>query len=306
MSPNNDTFPFSLGDIAGWITRNKNGTTIRYDLVTPEQVRKESATAGKAYQSGNNWFSTIGSKKSFSQWCNHAPEPGVTPALFTADGISLWIGDGPGCKKHTTQFDVCIDGGNALDIPRSQDFTTLYGDPELSAALGAHVTPSTDHNPYPGVRILKIRWFDRAAAPVEPSFWPALLEELKKERDSRGLSLDSSDPLRVMTICQGGHGRSGSAAACLMMCMTDYTPLDALTHIRAIHCARAIESKEQHLYLNKMAAYLGRTQNALEAEGVKSFKDRMLASKSEFMVPFHPLLKAGKGALVSEREETFC
>jgi hypothetical protein len=89
------------------------------------------------------------------------------------------------------------------------------------------------------------------------------------------------------------------------MCLTDYTPLDALTHIRALHCARAIESKEQHAYLNTLGTYLKREPDAMDAEEVKSFKERFLSLDNPYAEPYKDRVRGGKGALVAEREAGF-
>jgi protein-tyrosine phosphatase len=286
-------FPFSLDDIQAWIIRRKDGTVVRYNLVNADSVTK---LASKPKTIWNN-------TTSYSNWCDHEPWPQKQAPIFEHDGIGLWIADAPGARKTYKEFDVAIDGGSVLTVPGEHDLPNIYGDPKFRSALLRHVysTQNVDEEST-ATRIIKLRWFDRAAPPVYPSFWPALLKELQKLRDKT-----PDKKLKVLTICQGGHGRSGSALALLTMCMTDYSPLDALTHIRALHCARAIESKEQHLYLNQVAALLGREENALEAEGVSSFKQRFLDSANKFMEPYKERLRQGAGSTteVSDRGGTF-
>ena len=77
----------------------------------------------------------------------------------------------------------------------------------------------------------------------------------------------------------------------LMMCMTSYTPLEAISHLRAIHCARAIESVVQHNYLNELGGLLGRPADALEAEKVKDFKTHFLSLTNTFAAPYQARLK---------------
>lgn len=291
----NETFPFSLDDIAAWIIRKKDGTVTRYNVVSAEAMKLSSE---KSKRSSTSTSINLGYsvKKSYSDWCSHLPNP-TDPPIFSNGRINLFIADAPGARKAADLFDVAIDGGGVLTIEGEYDLPFTYGDPKLVRALSSHVIRSqNEKKETSSVKILKIRWIDRGAPPVYPSFWPALLEELYKLQEKKG------SPLNVLTICQGGHGRSGSALVALMMCMTDYTPLDALTHIRALHCARAIESKEQHLYLNLLAKELGRDENALEAEGVPSFKARFLAMDSPVAAPYKARVEAGKGAGDRERE----
>lgn len=282
-------FPFGIEDISAWIIRRKDGTVVRYSMVDQAKLttfKSESVTRTVTHypkQSG------------FSEWCNHTPDPKNLP-IFSNGKINLFIADASGARKNAHLFDVAIDGGGVLTVPGEYDLPLTYGDPKLVGALGRHVySPGKAVHDPASTKVLKIRWNDRAAPPVYPSFWPALLKELEK------LQSKMERPLDVLTICQGGHGRSGSALVALMMCMTDYTPLDALTHIRALHCARAIESKEQHVYLNLVAKELGREENALEAEKVTSFKERFLTLEG-VSEDYKSRVRANQGAGDRQRE----
>jgi hypothetical protein len=309
VTEQNDKFPFQLSDVVGWMVRHKNGVTVKFNLVSAEDIKKQ-ATGIQVFKPGGSTYKWPSQgRASYSAWCNHEPHPnnGDLP-IFQSEGIALWIGDIMGAPKSQREFDFCIDGGNVLTIPGEHDLPVLYGDPALSRNLARFLQnpPKKADHDAGGPRILKIRWYDRAAPPVKPEFWASLLKELRTERDKRGMG--DKDPLRVMTICQGGHGRSGSAAAALMMHLSDYTPLDALTHIRAMHCPRAIESKVQHEYLDTVAAALGRTQDALEAENVPSFKDRLLTMKSDYAKTAQERLKKDRsaGAVREDRDGAFC
>jgi protein-tyrosine phosphatase len=299
-----ESFPFELNDIKAWIIRRKDGTVVRYNLVPKGEVKSTSLNKPIIkYPSSSKGYSSGG----FSAWCNHTPST-LNPPIFTNGRVSLWIADAPGARKSYEEFDVCIDGGAVLPVPGEYDLPNLFGDPGLSRALASHTIQGKSVKAAEGgPKILKIRWADRCPPPVYASFWPALLEYLYKLQSKleKDPLTDKPRAIRVLTICQGGHGRSGSALVALTMCMTDYSPLDALTHIRALHCARAIESKDQHGYLNILAAHLGREQNALEAENVKSFKDRFLSLEGEIPNAYKDRVRAGKGALVSTREDGY-
>lgn len=296
-------FAFELSDIKSWIIKRKDGTTLRYNVLQKGQdasiVRPGASSASVTSKKNNNYNFWNTGKTSYSAWCSHTPDTANAP-IFTDGKINLYIADSQGARKASDLFDVCVDGGGVLSVPGEYDLPSLFGDPKFSRALASHVWKDTSKEiKKDGPRIIKIRWADRCAPPVYPSFWPALNEELHKAQAKM------NRPLNVLTICQGGHGRSGSALVALMMCMTDYTPLDALTHIRALHCARAIESKDQHAYLNLVAEELGREPNALEAETVKSFKDRFLTLDSQTAEPYKERVRGGKGAIVAEREGSY-
>lgn len=186
-----ETFPFALNDIKGWIMRKKDGTVVRYNLTTMEELNKtnERTPSKQQYSGGPAFWNkqvTTGKSQHFSQWCKHQPTAGVLP-IFEKDNISLYIADAPGARAVFNQFDVAIDGGNALTISGEHDLPLLYGAPELSGKLMRHVVPAAksissyhDH-----CKVLKIRWSDRCAPPVMPAFWPALLGILKSLQEKK-------------------------------------------------------------------------------------------------------------------------
>lgn len=288
-----ETFPFGLEDIQGWLIRRKDGVLVRYTLINAAaDAGREKVKGGSSANTSNVSYSYP--KKSYSEWCEiHAPTPEQDP-VFEADNIRLYIANSTGARKNAHLFDVAIDGGNVLDVPGEHDLPVIYGDPRIKGKLERFVIREGSKKLAEWPKIVKIRWYDRCPPPVTPAFWPALLGELKRLQESIGR------PLNLVTICQGGHGRSGSALAALMMCLSNYTPLDALTHIRALHCARAIESKDQHIYLNAVGMHLGREANALDAEKVTSFKNAFL--EGEYDELYKARLRSGKGATVTERE----
>lgn len=298
-----DVFPFQLEDIQHWIIKKKDGTVVKYSLVTAADIQKDTKKAAPPVKQAN--YYTTYPKSGYGSWCKHSPDPTTDDPIFSNGKINLFVGDNPGAKDHTDKFDVVLDGGGVIDIGYSEGVPDIYGDRGFTALLSKHTywdiiarQKQAEKADNGKARIIKLHWADRAAPPVTPEFWDAFYAELCKIQ--KGLKR----PLNVMTVCQGGHGRSGSACVILMMLMTDYTPLDALTHIRAIHCARAIESKVQHEYLNKIAKHLNRAENALEAENVKSYKDRLLA-EAVYPDALKTRVREGKGAGSREREAGF-
>ena len=83
-----------------------------------------------------------------------------------------------------------------------------------------------------------------------------------------------------MTACVGGHGRSGTSFVCLLLNNApDYDALDAIVHVRAVHCPRAIESIFQHEYIDDVATFLGREANAKKASSINDYKAAFWASE---------------------------
>lgn len=247
-------FPFQLSDLLYWVVKRKDGTTAKFVLVNDNNgpgKGESSYPPVKVPGSGTTSYTPIG------KWCNHKPVT-TAPIFTSSDGqIRLFVGDSAGAKASWENFDFVIDGGDV--IKNNTPYPLLQGDEELVTSLmkySALLLPQT--------RLLKIDWLDRHAPDVVPEFWVDLAGRLSGD---------------VMTCCQGGHGRSGSAAVCLMMVLApDYSAKDAIIHLRANHCPRAIESKDQHAYLNDVAKFLGRPEDAFEAENVKDYKAAFAAS----------------------------
>ena len=241
-------FPFKIEDLVSWTVRRTDGSVTQFSLTTVE-VSKSTTEASHAAS-----YSHI-KKESLSAYCCHVPkDPSFDIAADVRPGVaaplSLYVG-GISSKQVKDQFDFIVDGGdifNAWDVGSK----ILEGDAELVSLLDKHVVQSS------GPRILKIDWTDRQAPALEPAFWPQLNEQLYGD---------------VLVCCQGGHGRSGTSFVCLLLCNApDYDALDAIIHLRAIHCPRAIESVVQHEYINRVAEYLGRKPNAFELADVHDYK----------------------------------
>ncbi len=248
-------FPFTLNDLVSWVIKRRDGVCVKYIMgaKSGEPSKGQIIPFG---QSGGSASPPV-VKTSYSNWCKHDPSP---EPLFTVDDkLSLSICDADGTRKAYKEqtYDLIIDAGRVITDAMMDDSILGGNAHDLVEALSPYeyVGNTTD--------VLRIDWLDRAEPFLHPEFWPRLADLLR----GRG---------KVMTNCQGGHGRSGTAITALMMCYGDYTPLDAITHLRTFHCPRAIESVDQHKYLNEVAKLLKRKEDALEAESVKSFRERFL------------------------------
>lgn len=272
-------FPYKLADLDGWVVRRRDGTVVRYTLTnpTPNKAATGLATAlpPRTYTSPNYYSGSLG------RWCDHVPA--ALPVYEDEEsGLSLYIADAVGARKHAAAFDVIIDGGKAFgSVASNVTYPKIGGDAAATDLLTKFI-PGPAKQPY---RLISIDWDDRAAPPLLPNAWFALTSMLKEDAKKAG-------GLKVLTVCQGGHGRSGTALTSIMMCLTDYTPLDAIAHLRAIHCPRAIESVVQHGYLNSVADSLGREKDAMDADAVQDFRTHFLTKvTSEYAKPYQDRLR---------------
>ena len=275
-------FPFKLEDLKAWTIRRTDGTTTRFVLSNAPLVSHASfskPTVEKETTTYNRKTTNL------SGYCTHTP--GMVPiATFAAakngkgrkaGDISMWIGNLSGAKSTKDGFNYMVDCGDIFtEYQSSAPDPVLSGDATLASLLQEY-SEDQFH-----ARILKIDWPDRAAAPMKPEFWPALNEQLSGD---------------IMTCCVGGHGRSGTSFACLLLVNApDYDAKDAIIHIRAVHCPRAIESQVQHDYIDKVAAFLGRKANAKEIEDIKDYTVAFAASTKPTAIRTRAELKEAEEA----------
>lgn len=252
-----NSFPFTLADLAFWVIKRKDGTVAKFVIGETKTSNAQETAAHYGTGQGQSLITETSTTKTshLSEYCHHTP---VSPT-YVGEDISLYVADSWGIRSMKNDFDFIVDCGDVFKV--SDQNNMLVGDQELVGKLSQF---STRARP---TRILQIDWDDRRAPDLEPEFWTSLLPLLRGD---------------VCVNCQGGHGRSGTSAVCLMMVMSpDYSALDAITHLRAVHCPRAIESKLQHEYINLVAKYLKRDANAMDAEKVSNFKEAFLASKKK-------------------------
>ena len=266
----NEVFPFKLEDLVSWTVRRKDGTVSRFTLTdaTKDEIRSGKGIAPSEYSHHVPETSAAARRaitSGLGNFCDHTPDLKRPIAEFDQGrgaGLSpvrLYVGNYSGARSEKNSFDFIIDCGDVISLWGKQASKVLDGDEELIQAL----RPLTVE--YPRTRVLKIDWADRKAPDVIPSFWNELSQRIAGD---------------VMTCCIGGHGRSGTSLVCLMLANApDYDALDAIVHLRAVHCPRAIESIEQHEYIDEVAVQLGREGNAKLARKVKDYKAAFCASE---------------------------
>ena len=273
-SSTSQVFPYELGDLAYFTVRRKDGLIVKYNIVNPGDKKITlpgvSSTAAKVVTQTYPKQETV----SFGRWCNHNP---ADEPLFYKDGVDLYIADVLGFKNHYKEFDTAIDCGSILSSSQVYVLADrlLEGDKKLIEALKPFVMrPELDPS------ILVIDWEDRKAPMLKPSFWPALVKKMKGT---------------TLIACQGGHGRSGTGAVCMMMVMNpEYSPADAIIHLRAVHCARAIESKEQHQYIGMVGEFLGRPNDIARIPEIKDFKAEFMKFTFKSSKEYQDRLMKGK------------
>ena len=88
--------------------------------------------------------------------------------------------------------------------------------------------------------VIRLPWHDGEAPPVLHAFWLAVWDRMTKPGD------------HVVFTCIGGHGRTGTAIAAMLMVIGKMTAAQAVEAVRTKHCVEAIETRPQEEYLRAL------------------------------------------------------
>jgi len=253
------TFPFKLDNLKSWTLKRTDGTVTKFVLSSAALVETNKEIPRLPSSSSNASNRTT---SGYGSYCAHTPTNVPLAEFDRGDDqlpLKLWVANMAGARATKDKFEFVIDAGDIISL-YTGNYTNklLEGDPELVKALGKFSVDVLQ------TRLLKIDWDDRQAPNVIPEFWTELNKMLYGD---------------IMTCCVGGHGRSGTTFVCLLLNNApDYDALDAIIHIRAVHCPRAIESMHQHEYINDVATFLKREANAKQASAITDYKAAFMAS----------------------------
>ena len=89
------------------------------------------------------------------------------------------------------------------------------------------------------MEVVKFDWPDYQAIKAPMKFWLKLFDVMPKNG-------------RVMISCHGGHGRSGTCLAAILVAR-GMTSGQAMEYVRTVHCHKAVESDKQEKYLITLA-----------------------------------------------------
>lgn len=198
------------------------------------QDTKDNGYKGLHYGSGN----TGGTTATYVT-CSH---PGDT-VIFEHEGKQLFASNNHSLKEMSGKWDLIIDLANI--ISNTDNSFVKPGQLGKFDALKAY-TPS---NKLPS-EVLRLNWPDMGAPLCTLDFWLTLWKIL---------------PAKSVIACMGGHGRTGTCLAALMIAAgVDY--FQAVKDVRSIHCHKAIESMAQMKYLHTLYITLLERQLAYAIE----------------------------------------
>lgn len=96
--------------------------------------------------------------------------------------------------------------------------------------------------------VVKIEWRDYGTPLIDADFWIALVEDL--------LEASADKEIDVLVMCQGGHGRTGTALAILAV-LLGHVPVGAcpVEWVRENYCDEAVESNSQLNYIEAITGW---------------------------------------------------
>lgn len=144
--------------------------------------------------------------------CSHPPEH-----IFTMDGVDYYAADQQGATRFNG--DVIINLSSTPNIP--------YAIPD----------ELREHYDIPCEEIM-VPWPDFGRPRVKMSFWETIHRVIKH----RGWKT-------VCIHCGHGHGRTGTAMACILVAMCGHSAIEAVDIVREHHCEEAVETSEQCYYI---------------------------------------------------------
>jgi hypothetical protein len=199
--------------------------------------------------------------------------------LYSTGDVQLYGARGSQLSPHA--FDVVLDCANILTSQGGKAFVTC-ADPDIEARLNSRAASAY-------LRI-GLSWPDGRAPDTEPSFWTELWAVLRSEAKRR-----SATPLAVVATCIGGHGRTGTCLASLMIA-DGMSASAAIEHVRSQHCTSAIETATQIQFLFELDKALNAaTPSAADVEKLSKTtavpsSNRMRASGDFDGIPDHPVI----------------
>lgn len=180
---------------------------------------------GSGYGGGGNYTGT-NNYYTPTPKCTHVGDK----VVFEAGGKKLYAANFDGLDEYSGKWDLIIDLVGAVRIKKSHFVAEGY-------TKRFHELRPLEYT-YPNVKseVLRLDWADMQPPPVPLEFWLALWEML---------------PEKTVVVCHGGHGRTGTCIASLMIASgVDY--YSAVPDVREIHCKKAIETLSQEEYLHEI------------------------------------------------------
>lgn len=159
--------------------------------------------------------------------CNHT---NGSMAIETPGGVYLGGSASHVSEKFDADFVVDMNGHYPMERK-----PILSGSKSLLSKLAEFISPSENHKQ---PKVLKVSCADFAAPSVSPKMWNKLVSLFPKGS-------------KVLVTCVGGHGRTGTAMASILVA-SGVSGAKAINFVREHYCDLAIETVAQEDYVLKV------------------------------------------------------
>jgi len=149
--------------------------------------------------------------------------------VYEAEKKQLFAASSGGLDQGSGKWDLIIDLAN--NVRPTPTFVRAISADKFKV-LNKYVFKGTQVKS----EVLQLDWPDGRAPEVTLQFWYELWDLL---------------PAKTVVACMGGHGRTGTCLAALMIA-SGVNYYDALKDVRKNHCNNAVESVEQEKYLHAL------------------------------------------------------
>ena len=154
---------------------------------------------------------------------NHAPTK-----VINGENWSISVGEKFHCENRAGEFDVVMNlTGTSIKNKTAKHTIPI---PELKK-WEKMLPPGKDYVE------MNMEWPDMGTIPAPIQFWKDLVGYLKTNKKT------------MLVFCMGGHGRTGTAVASLMVACDLFKPNEAIKWVRKNYCERAIETTKQENYI---------------------------------------------------------
>lgn len=209
------------------------------------EAKGSGINSGSGYNLHGNTSKYAG--VSWLKSCNH----GITPIFnlgenteqqiefcgATKDQIQTWELDATTLVLNVSGYSMLTASNEMLRGPKEFDILREY-------------------IPQQKVKELVLAWADGMSFGASAEFWQRFYDICRAEGYKK-----------VIVCCLGGHGRTGTALAALLIANTEMDDFTAIDFIRKHYCDEAIETKAQENYLERLYFELSpENQSARQAQ----------------------------------------
>jgi hypothetical protein len=189
------------------------------------------------------------------RWCYHAPTKFLE---VRKDKLSYYVADRLGVREFDGDLIV-----NLTDRAGPRAGSTTYKIPQLAK----HMAKLPDE--------IVLAWNDFSTPPVQSSFSEALHAYAKFKKYKH-----------VCFHCEHGHGRTGTAAAAMLIALQKLDVESSVNYIREIHCNQAVESDNQIQYLINLDIEFNGNEQRDDSALTKKLNRKPMATEDSDNDPF--------------------